>query len=76
MVEASCRRYVTAKLKGLEDCIQGVLIEERDNSIIVNGILDIYECEKEYVIVPFSNLSGEAKEFSISMGVDLNNEID
>lgn len=68
-VERLVRHFVTAKLKGLEDCRQGVLIEDRPDSVVVQGILGIYECEKDYTIVPFSNLWGEARDFAINMGV-------
>ena len=63
------RYFVTAKLIDLDDCRQGVLIEERQSSIIVQGMIDTYECEKDYTIVPFSNLWGDAKDFAISMEV-------
>jgi len=68
-VERSVRHFVTAKLIGVDDCRQGVIIKENENSVIVQGMLGIYECEKNYTIVQFQNLWGETKEFAISMGV-------
>jgi hypothetical protein len=68
-VERWVRHFVTAKLIGADDCRQGVLIEERPNTVIVQGMLGIYECERNYAIVPFSNLWGEARVFAKKMGV-------
>jgi len=63
------RQYVTAKLLGVEDCRQGVITYEDENSIIVHGRYGIYECEKDYIVVPFNSLWGETKKFAVSMGV-------
>ena len=63
------KQFVTARLMGKADCRQGVLIEHKENSIIVQGMLDTYECEKDYAVVPLCNLWGKTRAFAIKLGV-------
>lgn len=63
------RQYVTAKLLGLDDCRQGVITHKDENSIIIQGRYGIYECELDYIVIPFNSLWGETKKFAVSMSV-------
>lgn len=65
------RQFVMAQLKGVCDVRQGVLVEEREDSVLVQGLLGLYVCEKDYTVVPTENLwwNDRVREFARVMGV-------
>lgn len=69
-VDRVVRHFVTAKLVNSDECRQGVLVDKRQESIVVQGLHGMYVCENEYTVVPLSNLWGITREFAIFMGVD------
>lgn len=56
--------FVTAKLKGKDDCRQGILISADQRSFLILGESGVtYACEESAVVVPDENLWGSTKRF-------------
>lgn len=69
-IDTTKRVFVTARILGTGDGIrQGVKVFEDDEFIIVVGVETSYRCGKDYVIVPYAGLFGDAQDLADSLGV-------
>ena len=56
--------FVTARLKGKEDCRQGVFVKGTPEEFLIMGESGtVYKCEGAATIVPDCNLRGNTKIF-------------